>query len=142
VTREQGHGRKEVRTYLQLPAPEGLPGALRWKGLKSLGLVTSHCHREGEETVEVRYYLSSLGVDVTRFARAARGHWGVEINQPEDPRSDNLCGIGGAGYHRRRRPVGVGRVERHEHSGPRRHLMLDIGSICVPPRPRSLRRTH
>jgi predicted transposase YbfD/YdcC len=142
VTREQGHGRKEVRTYLQLPAPEGLPGALRWKGLKSLGLVTSHCHREGEETVEVRYYLSSLGVDVTRFARAARGHWGVEINQPEDPRSDNLCAVGRAGYHRRRRPVGVGRVERQKLSGPRRHLMLNNDTICVPPRPRPLRRTH
>jgi predicted transposase YbfD/YdcC len=27
VTTEQGHGRQEVRTYLQLPAPEGLPPA-------------------------------------------------------------------------------------------------------------------
>jgi predicted transposase YbfD/YdcC len=78
VTREKGHGREEVRTYLQLPAPEGLPGFRQWKGLKSIGLVTSHCLREGKETVEVRYYISSLGVDVKRFARAVRGHWGIE----------------------------------------------------------------
>jgi predicted transposase YbfD/YdcC len=78
VTREKGHGREEVRTYLQVPAPEGLPGFRQWKGLKSIGLVTSHCLREGKETVEVRYYISSLEVDVKRFARAVRGHWGIE----------------------------------------------------------------
>jgi predicted transposase YbfD/YdcC len=78
VTTEKGHGREEVRTYLQLPAPEGLPGFRQWKGLKSIGLVTSHCLREGKEAVEVRYYISSLEVDVKRFARAVRGHWGIE----------------------------------------------------------------
>jgi predicted transposase YbfD/YdcC len=78
VTTEKGHGREEARTYLQLPAPEGLPGFLLWKGLKSIGVVTSCCLRDGKETIEVRYYLSSLGVDAKRFARAVRGHWGIE----------------------------------------------------------------
>jgi predicted transposase YbfD/YdcC len=78
VTTEKGHGREEVRTYLQLPAPEGLPGSLLWEGLKSIGLVTSCCLRDGKETIEVRYYISSLGVDVNQFARAVRGHWGIE----------------------------------------------------------------
>src|SRR3954454_1973694 len=78
VTTEKGHGREEVRTYLQLPAPEGLPGSLLWEGLKSIGLVTSCCLRDGKETIEARYYISSLGVDVERFARAVRGHWGIE----------------------------------------------------------------
>jgi predicted transposase YbfD/YdcC len=78
VTAEKGHGREETRTYLQLAAPEELPGFLRWKGLKSIGLVTSCCLRDGKETVEVRYYISSLEVDVKRFARSVRGHWGIE----------------------------------------------------------------
>src|SRR4051794_28547189 len=78
VTTEEGHGREETRTYLQLPAPEELPGLERWKGLKSIGLTTTCCLRDGKETIEVRYYISSLGVDVKRFARAVRGHWGVE----------------------------------------------------------------
>src|SRR4051794_36700310 len=60
VTRERGHGREEVRTYLHLPAPEGLPGRGGWKGLKSVGVVTSRCLRDGEESIEVRYYISSL----------------------------------------------------------------------------------
>jgi predicted transposase YbfD/YdcC len=78
VTTETAHGREEVRTYLQLPAPEGLPGFGLWKGLKSIGLVTSSCVRDGEETIEFRYYLSSLEVDVKPFARAVRGHWSIE----------------------------------------------------------------
>jgi predicted transposase YbfD/YdcC len=78
VTTEKGHGREEMRTYLQLPAPEKLPGFMRWKGLKSIGVATSRCLRDGQETVEVRYYISSLTPDVKRFARAARGHWGIE----------------------------------------------------------------
>jgi predicted transposase YbfD/YdcC len=78
VTTEKGHGREEMRTYLQLPAPEKLPGLMRWKGLKSIAVATSCCLRDGQETVEVRYYISSLTLDVKRFARAARGHWGIE----------------------------------------------------------------
>jgi predicted transposase YbfD/YdcC len=41
-------------------------------------MATSCCLRDGKETIEVRYYISSLGVDVKRFARAVRGHWGIE----------------------------------------------------------------
>src|SRR3954447_5454259 len=78
VTVEKGHGREETRTYLQLPAPEELPGFLLWRGLKSIGLATSCILRDGEETIEVRYYISSLEVDVKQFARAVRGHWSIE----------------------------------------------------------------
>jgi predicted transposase YbfD/YdcC len=78
VTTEKGHGREEMRTYLQLPAPEKLPGFMRWKGLKSIGVATSRCLRDGQETVAVRSYISSLTLDVKRFARAVRGHWGIE----------------------------------------------------------------
>jgi predicted transposase YbfD/YdcC len=78
VTMEKNHGREETRTYLQLPAPEELPGFLRWRGLKSIGLTTSCCLRDGKETIDVRYFISSLEVDVKRFARAVRGHWSIE----------------------------------------------------------------
>src|SRR5271166_2694410 len=78
VTTEKGHGREEMRTYLQLPAPAKLPGFMRWKGLKSVGVVTSRCLRDGKESIEVRYYISSLAMGVKRFARAVRGHWGIE----------------------------------------------------------------
>jgi predicted transposase YbfD/YdcC len=78
VTVEKGHGREETRTYLQLPAPDGLPGFGLWKALQTIAIVTSLCVRDGKETVEVRYYISSLAMDVKRLARAVRGHWGIE----------------------------------------------------------------
>jgi predicted transposase YbfD/YdcC len=78
VTTEKGHGREETRTYLQLPAPKGLPGFALWKALKTIAVVTSLCVRDGKETIEVRYYISSLAMDVKRMARAVRGHWGIE----------------------------------------------------------------
>jgi predicted transposase YbfD/YdcC len=78
TTTGRGHGREEERIYLQLPAPEGLPGRADWKGLKSVGLVTSVRKEGEEESIEARYYLSSLPVDVGLFARAVRGHWSVE----------------------------------------------------------------
>lgn len=78
VRSESGHGRLETRTYLQIPVPEGLAESGPWKGLKSIGLATTSQLRGGQEKVEARYFISSLGVDVGRFARAVRGHWSVE----------------------------------------------------------------
>ena len=77
-TRETGHGREETRSYIQMPVPEDLPGRELWKGLKSIGVVVSECVRDGKETVEVRYYISSLRVGVKRFAHAVRSHWSIE----------------------------------------------------------------
>src|SRR5581483_10061004 len=70
--------REEMRSYIHMPAPETLPGFDRWKGLKSIGMVVSVCKRDGQETVEARYYLSSLEVGVKRFAHAVRSHWAIE----------------------------------------------------------------
>jgi predicted transposase YbfD/YdcC len=78
TTSDHGHGRQEERTYLQLPTPEDLPGKPQWKNLKSVGVVTSRRVKGGQESIEVRYYLSSLPIGVSLFARAVRGHWSVE----------------------------------------------------------------
>jgi hypothetical protein len=59
---------------------------------------------KGKETVETVCAVTSLGPERASAARllaVSRGHWHIEIPQPEDPRSDNLCAVGRAGYHRR-----------------------------------------
>lgn len=78
VTQETGHGREERRIYLQMPVPDTLAELEMWKGLKSIGVATSVCVRDGKETVETRYYISSLPVAVKQFAHAVRSHWGIE----------------------------------------------------------------
>ena len=49
-----------------------------WEGLKSVGMVEARRMVGGKESVQRRYYLSSLKADAKRFAKAVRGHWGVE----------------------------------------------------------------
>jgi predicted transposase YbfD/YdcC len=78
LTQETGHGRQETRSYIQMPVPEGLRTIELWKGLRSIGVVVSVCVRDGKETVETRYYISSLPVRVKQFAHAVRSHWGIE----------------------------------------------------------------
>jgi predicted transposase YbfD/YdcC len=78
ITHETGHGRDEIRSYLQLPVPDELGGLQRWKGLASIGVATLVCVRDGKESTETRYYISSLPVSVKLFAHAVRSHWGIE----------------------------------------------------------------
>ena len=78
ITQETGHGRHETRSYIHMPAPEDLHTIELWKGLRSIGVVVSVCLRDGKETIETRYYISSLPVGVKQFAHAVRSHWGIE----------------------------------------------------------------
>ena len=78
VTTETGHGREEIRSYIQMPVPQDLEQLDLWKGLRTIGLATLVCLRDGKETVETRYFISSLKMGVKQFAHAIRSHWGIE----------------------------------------------------------------
>jgi predicted transposase YbfD/YdcC len=72
------HGREETREYIIASVPAGLPGADDWTGLTSIGMVF-RTRKEGDQiSEEVSYYISSLAAQVKAFARAVRGHWGIE----------------------------------------------------------------
>ncbi len=95
-TEETGHGRRESRAYIQLEAPEGLPGFKSWPGLRSIGVAISEVVRDGKTADEVRYYISSLAVepDARTLAHAVRSHWGVEMALAHCPPSGKLFGEG------------------------------------------------
>ncbi len=78
VTQDKGHGRVEARQYIQLKAPATLPGISAWKGLMTIGAVVLTMIRNGKETTETRFFISSLGLGVKQFAKAVRNHWGIE----------------------------------------------------------------
>src|SRR5271157_3113759 len=78
LTEETGHGREEIRSYVQMPVPKDWEALELWKGLKTIGMATLVCVRDGKESTETRYYISSLEMGVKQFARAIRSHWGVE----------------------------------------------------------------
>ena len=78
-TIDKGHGRIEHRRYYLLGNVEHLINAHQWAGLKHVGVIEARRRVEGRPaTTERRYYLTSLDGDVERFARASRGHWGIE----------------------------------------------------------------
>ena len=77
-TVEKDHGRIETRRYSQSAAVDWFADRSKWAGLKSVGMVEALREIGAQRTVERRYYLSSLPLGVETFARAVRGHWGVE----------------------------------------------------------------
>jgi predicted transposase YbfD/YdcC len=78
-TVEKDHGRLEERRYWQSTTLGWFADRAKWEGLQSVGVVEARRQvGSGPVTVERRYYLSSLGLDAARLARAVRGHWSVE----------------------------------------------------------------
>lgn len=80
-TEEKGHGRKETRTYAVIEAPESVDPDGLWRDLRAIGIATSEREdSQGRHSVETRYYIMSRQLKAEEFARAVRGHWGIENN--------------------------------------------------------------
>ncbi|HAN99449.1 MAG TPA: ISAs1 family transposase [Planctomycetaceae bacterium] len=77
-TKEKGHGRIDHRQYYVCQLPDHLPDAKRWKGLKAIGLAIGTTNRNGQESIEPRYYILSRRMSARRFANAVRSHWSIE----------------------------------------------------------------
>jgi predicted transposase YbfD/YdcC len=72
------HGRGETRRYWITEDLRTLPRTELWKGLRSIGMVERTGEAGGKRTVERRYFINSIPADAKLFARAVRGHWGIE----------------------------------------------------------------
>ncbi len=79
TTVEQGHGREEQRTVWVLPAKGRLAQLGEWARVLTLVLVlrVAKCVRTGVETIETRYFVSSLQPSARRLGRALRSHWSI-----------------------------------------------------------------
>jgi len=77
-TVEKDHGRIETREYVITSDIGWIVGKDNRKGMKSIGMVKSERDIEGKVSTETRYYITSLESDAELFARAVRGHWGIE----------------------------------------------------------------
>lgn len=76
---EKARGKIEKREYWQTEDISWLSQKKEWAGLKSI-ILTRNTIKEadGKETVEERYFISSLPTDIEEAERAVRGHWMVE----------------------------------------------------------------
>ena len=77
-TVERSHGRVETRRYRTLGDLSGVPRSGLWKAMNMIGMVDARREVAGKVTLETRYDIGSIGTSAARFARATRGHWGIE----------------------------------------------------------------
>jgi len=77
-TVEKARGGIEKREYWQTENIRWLPQKKDWAGLRSIAMTRNTIIKNGVETSETRYFISSLPLDVKEVARAIRGHWMVE----------------------------------------------------------------
>lgn len=77
---DAGHGRIEERTCRVVEAEWLAERHPAWKGLRSLAAVTARRidKKTGSESVETRYYISSLAPDPNVILAAVRAHWAIE----------------------------------------------------------------
>lgn len=80
-TVNKGHGRIEIRECWSISDPEylqSLKGVSKWKGLRSIAMVTATRMTDKKTTVKNRYYISSLPSKVEQLLHVARRHWSIE----------------------------------------------------------------
>ncbi len=77
-TIEKARGGIEKREYWQTDNIKWLPQKKEWKGLKSIIITKNTIIKDNKTTIEERYFISSLGLNIDEVSRAIRGHWIVE----------------------------------------------------------------
>ena len=77
-TVEKDHGRIETRRFWQSDRVDWFADRNQWEKLSGFGMVESTREILGVATTERRYYLLSIPRNARQFAKASRGHWGVE----------------------------------------------------------------
>lgn len=78
-TRDEGHGRQEVRRLYAVSDVDWLTAFEDWPGLRSLVCVERERTVQGKTSVERVHYITSIPAHhVRRLARITRGHWSVE----------------------------------------------------------------
>ena len=78
---DAGHGRIEERSCRAAEASWLAERHPEWKDLRSIAAVTARRidKKTGRESLETRYYITSLQPDPKAILGATRAHWGIEI---------------------------------------------------------------
>jgi len=74
---EKSGGRVEERFY-DLIDVDDLPAQEEWTGCRCIGRVIRKRTKGEKTSIEVCYYITSLNLNIDKFAKGVRKHWGVE----------------------------------------------------------------
>ena len=77
-TIEKAHGQIEKREYYQTDDIDWLDQKKKWADLKTIGMTVNTIEKDGEITIDKRYYINSIENDIEMFAKCVRQHWSIE----------------------------------------------------------------
>jgi predicted transposase YbfD/YdcC len=77
-TVEKARSATEKREYWQTDDIEWLAQRKDWAGLNSIAMTRNTVIKGDKTTIETRYFISSLAIDIVEIARSIRSHWMVE----------------------------------------------------------------
>jgi len=80
TTTEEGHGRKERRTYTVITHLDDIRDRKLWANLTTVGMCLRERTSKGQTTEEVQYFIASGRLGARKAAKGLRGHWGIENN--------------------------------------------------------------
>ena len=77
---DKGHGRLEYRSYLSINVQKkyALPSLEKFTGIKSIARVNSIVEKNGSQSQEYRYYISSHKANAKQIGGIIRAHWSIE----------------------------------------------------------------
>lgn len=77
---EKDHGRIEKRECITINNLAWLFEIHKWEGVRSIAKITATVHHQasGKETIEERYYISSMSGNAAFINKAVRKHWFIE----------------------------------------------------------------
>ena len=75
---EKNHSSFITYEYFQTSDIKWYSDYKEWKGLNSLGMVKKTIIKDNQKTIEQRYYISSLYINIDLFSCSIRQHWSVE----------------------------------------------------------------
>lgn len=78
---EKNRGREEKRTLYVTEEIDFLPMKEQWTDLRSIICIVTNRKSGGKESIENRYYISSLRANAQEHVKAVRNHWGIENKQ-------------------------------------------------------------
>ncbi len=75
---EKSHSSVITYEYFQIEDVDWYFDKQSWKKPRSIGLVRKTIEKNKDKVIELRYYISSLFIDIYDFSKAIRMHWSVE----------------------------------------------------------------
>jgi len=77
-SRDRGHGREEVRSYIVVSCLEHIRDRALWSKLHVVGMCYHERTVKGKTSTETRYFIGSRPMSARRYGQTLRNHWSIE----------------------------------------------------------------